>query len=335
MRISDQFSLGRSQGELDFVDVQVDRDTPLFVDPAALRHIQGTWTHSCIALIQDFFQTVIDAIRDGRRSDALTHLRGLREPNETRLGLPSGTPRGRTLGPESAEHIYGALERSEATRTGLLSHLEDTALLVRGVGPDIVSDIATNLMRRPLIEYTQRMARQYSIPLEAGVTSGHLWDVDTHAWREGALIDLPIAAQRRLLLVPKAVVRSHPEYDADEYLKNFILPILEAREIAAGTELVRTIKYNGALRVYKNGHQTASRQLLKVKRNVSHIHNVLYYVDRQIYEEARLPSPRVRAQSERRRDQRVDRGCGGGRGRARGARLRFLARYVLDRLLSP
>ena len=35
-----------------------------------------------------------------------------------------------------------------------------------------------------------------------------------------------------------------------------------------------------------------------------------------------------------RRDQRVDRGCGGGRGRARGARLRFLARDVLDRLLS-
>lgn len=134
MRVSEHYGLSLSQGELDFVDVEIRGDTPLFLDPAALRQMRGEWAHECIALIQDFFQTVIDAIRSGHKAHAIELISGLCEPNETRLGLSSGVPRGRALGPGSAEITWDALQRSEATRTGLLMHLEDTALLVRGVG---------------------------------------------------------------------------------------------------------------------------------------------------------------------------------------------------------
>lgn len=249
MRISQAFGLSYSQGELDFVDVRVDGDTAVFVDPAALRHIQGEWAQEGIALIQDFFQTVIEAIHEGRRTDAISLLSGLREPNETRLGLSSGRPRGRALGPGSAADVWEALDRSEATRTGLLQHLEDTALLVRGIGPDIVSDIATNLVRDPLIRYTAGMAEYYGIPLTQGVVSGPLWDPATHAWSEGRLVALPVASEERILLVPKSIVRRRTEYDTDEYLRKFIFPVLEDREIRADTALVRTIKYNGSKKV--------------------------------------------------------------------------------------
>ena len=182
MRISEQFSLQRTQGELDFVDVDVAGDTPLFVDPAALRQLPGDWAREGVALVQDFFQTVIDAIKVDDDQRAIRLLAGLREPNETHLGLSKGKSRGRALGPGSAEDIWEALERSEATRTGLLIHLEDTALLVRGVGPDIVSDITTNLIREPLIEYTVRMASYYGIPLTNGLASGPLWHPGTSDW---------------------------------------------------------------------------------------------------------------------------------------------------------
>jgi hypothetical protein len=251
LRVSEHYNLGKTQGELDFVDVKVDRDTSLYVDPAALRRLPGTWAHEGIALVQDFFQAVIDAIAAGDQDRALTLLRGLREPNETRLGLSSGKPRGRALGPDSAEDIYEALARSEATRTGLLSHLEDTVLLVRGIGPDIVSDITTNLIRGPLLAYTEDTAAQNEITLESGVASGPLWDPDEGRWYEGRLVRLPIADDRALLLVPKAIVRRHIDYDSDEYLHNFILPVLEERELSANSELVRTIKYNNSKKVAK------------------------------------------------------------------------------------
>lgn len=249
MRVSDIFRLERSQGELDFVDVDVATDTRLFVDPAALRQIAGDWASDCIALIQDFFQTVIDAIRSADHDTAIELLRGLQEPNETHLGLSRGRSRGRTLGPESAERIWEALNRSEATRTGLLAHLEDTALLVGGIGPDIVSDIATNLSRGPLVSYTQGMADYYGVTLTPGVATGRLWDPGTHQWTPGTFAPLPLADNERLLLVPKSIVRAHLDYDTDEYLRNFILPQLEHREIAAATELVRTVKYSGRKKV--------------------------------------------------------------------------------------
>jgi hypothetical protein len=42
-RVSQYFKLGLPQAALDFVDVDVRRDTPLFVDPAALLIISSEW----------------------------------------------------------------------------------------------------------------------------------------------------------------------------------------------------------------------------------------------------------------------------------------------------
>ena len=211
----------------------------------------GEWATDCVALIQNFFQAVIDAIRGDDDDRAISLLRGLQEPNETHLGLSRGRSRGRALGPDSAADIWEALNESEATRTGLLAHLEDTALLVHGIGPDIVSDIATNLIRAPLVEYTQSMSSYYGIPLTQGVATGRLWDPAAEDWTPGRIAPLPLAGNQRLLLIPKSIVRFQLDYDRDEYLSNFILPQLEHREIAANTELVRTIKYNGHKKVTK------------------------------------------------------------------------------------
>ncbi|HEY0388417.1 MAG TPA: hypothetical protein VGC71_08245 [Gaiellales bacterium] len=54
------------------------------------------------------------------------------------------------------------LEASEAVQTVMLEDLEDSILLVRGIGYDIVSDITTNVIREPLIRYTELACRQLS-----------------------------------------------------------------------------------------------------------------------------------------------------------------------------
>src|SRR4051812_45873486 len=102
MRVSQYYKLKRTQAELDFVDVDIRGDTPLFLDPTAIRNLSSDWAHESIAYIQDFFTTVLDSISAGRNNEARRLLRGLREPNETHLGLSSGRSRGRALGPDSA-----------------------------------------------------------------------------------------------------------------------------------------------------------------------------------------------------------------------------------------
>jgi hypothetical protein len=69
-----------------------------------------------------------------------------------------------------------------------------------------VSDIATNLTRGPLIVYTQEKARYYGIRLTPGITSGPLWNPETHQFGS-RFVELPVTSVGKLLVVPKIIVR--------------------------------------------------------------------------------------------------------------------------------
>ena len=247
MRVSEYFNLRREQPTLDFVDVDVHDDVRIFLDPHALRLLPSTWGAECASLVENFFRTVIAAIKANDHATALRLLGNLREPNETHLGLSKGRSRGRALGEFSAQDVWKALQKSEAVRTGLIDDLEDTILMVEGIDRDIISDITTNLIREPLIHYTQDACRAYGIPMEAEVDSGPLWNPNTGSWNH-AFVELPTIEGMRLLLVPKAIVRRRMNYDAGEYYRHYILEELQQQELRANSSLVKLAR-DGSKRV--------------------------------------------------------------------------------------
>jgi hypothetical protein len=248
MRVSEYYGLGVGQAALDFVDVDIEGDDPLFVDPRALRLSDGAWASDCVSLIQVFFDAVVAAIREGNNDQAIALLASLREPNETHLGLSSGRARGMALGPGTAELIWRALSQSEAIQTGLIADLEETALMIPGIAYDRISDITTNLIRGPLIDYTQVMCEQHAIPTE-DQDSGPLWDAENEQWFS-KMVKLPRTPSGRLLLIPKFIVRHGLYMNYGEYFHHYVLTHLQDAEISAGTELVRTLK-DGRKRVTK------------------------------------------------------------------------------------
>jgi hypothetical protein len=116
MRVSEHYGLGRTQASLDFVDVDIVADTPVFISPKALTMLPSEFGDECVHLVQDFFRTVLEFIRSGRNDQAERLLRELREPNETRLGLSRGRARGHALGSESAHDVWEALKLSVKAR---------------------------------------------------------------------------------------------------------------------------------------------------------------------------------------------------------------------------
>jgi hypothetical protein len=269
MRLSEHYRLQRTQPTLDFVDVDMRSDVPVFIDPRALLLLPSSWGDECVALIQSFFRTVLEHIQADENDKARLLLEQLHEPNETHLGLSRGESRGRGLGHRSAADVWQALVRSEAAKSGLLEDLEDTILMVEGISSDIISDMTTNIIRPALIEYTQTMARFYGIPLIPDVASGPLWDPSPREWYED-YIQLPVTSAGKVLLVPKAIVRQKTEYDPDEYYRHYILTHLQKVEIEANTSLVRLLR-NGHPRVtkkdleqkYGRGKQVIVRETLK------------------------------------------------------------------------
>lgn len=249
MRVSDHFNLNRTQPTLDFVDVDIFGDLKVFVDPKALRLLPSQWGTECVSLVQDFFRTVMRHIRNNRDDEAQKLLSSLHEPNEVHLGLSEDRAQGRALGDGSAVNVWNSLRQSEAARTGLLEDLEDTILMVEGVSSDIVSDMIINIIREPLINYTESVAQLYGIPLTPDVASGSLWDPASHSWHQ-QFVPLPMTPYGKLILVPKAIIRRRMLYDLQEYYNHYILVELQEQELNANSELVQLLR-NGSRRVTK------------------------------------------------------------------------------------
>lgn len=224
-------------------------DTPLFVDPRAIRLLPTEWGNECVTLLQNFFHTVILEIKNRQDEKAKRLLNGLHEPNETHLGMSRKKAKGRGMGGELSNDVWEMLSESRAAKSGLLTDLEDAALMVEGIDKDIISDIAINIIREPLIRFTQQVCNEYGITLEPGVDSGPIWDRSTNTWTSH-LVSLPITDYGKLLLVPKSIVRYHLDYEREEYLRQYILTHLQGVELNAKTELVQLLK-NGNVRVTK------------------------------------------------------------------------------------
>lgn len=204
-RFSNHFHIGKKQAELDFVDILLDTDIRLYIDPFALSVEEDEWSKRCNNLIVGFFQDVVDSIRGQNLDRAKILLSNLHEPNETRLGQSSRKPRGRGVGGKQARDLYGAIAKSKAVETGLLTDLSDCELFIDGIGHDKISDIATNVIRRELIEFTKEQCRKWGVPMQFSPT-GPWWDAERKHWRS-TYDYLPVYLGYPLILVPKRAVR--------------------------------------------------------------------------------------------------------------------------------
>jgi hypothetical protein len=243
-RVSTYYRLGLEQSSLEFLDVVLEGDTRLFVDPRAFLALRTGWADECVELIRDFFDEVIQAMHAGDDDRARVLLSGLSEPNETRLGLSVGEPRGKGVGSILAESLFESLKTSEAVKTGLIENLEDTALLVEGIASDRISDITSNIVREKLIEFTVRMASKYGMPLKEDIDSGALWNRESGEW-ENRATKMLYPQSRPLILVPRAVVRWKLDFDPGEYYRYHVLRFLRDRELAKGNSPLATVIKTG------------------------------------------------------------------------------------------
>lgn len=250
MQISKYYELGRNQSQLDFVDIKLNTDIPVFLDPTAIKSLDSPWGNELASLLQSFFEEVLVNIKGGRHSVAQALLASLSERNEFHLGFSKGKSQGHAFGAKSAEVVWGALFSSNASLTGLLEDLEDTCLLIDGIGPDMISDAVSNILRGPLIKYTQDMCTYYGIPMSSGVESGPIWNAVKGKW-ENAFVQLPVAGEfGKVILVPKLLVRQKLSYRVDEYYRHYLLPEMQRSELKARTPLVEVLK-DGSERVTK------------------------------------------------------------------------------------
>lgn len=241
MKISEHFNLGKSQYELDFVDIDTDEDIPLFLDPYYISKCDFPFAQKAYASIRSYFEYLLALLRAENYEKAEDIFSYLGETNDICFGLSEGKPRGHGMGPSDTPRIFANLIKSGAVKTGYMEDIEDFRLFVPNVDKDKVSDMTANIIKKHLLDYTEEQCKLNNITLMDDIPSGYYWSAETRRW-ENRYVRRLVVDEHPILLVPKRIASYKVLYVPSEYKQHFVLNFLQEEHMSSHTGLVR--QYN-------------------------------------------------------------------------------------------
>lgn len=200
----------------EFVDVCLDKDNQVFIDPALLELAQDPWGKRANDCLQSYFDELFLLMKRGKEQDILCHGG---EQNATKLGYGSTGVNGKG---KTQNGLYVALKglKSLLSQIPTISKPTDIPVLVEGFAEDCMSDLITNILYDLLNEFTASQMEKYGIPSNAKA-SYWTWSSVTKEWivveRDSWLYN-----GREVLMVPKWIVRSNYLFKAHQYLYSII-----------------------------------------------------------------------------------------------------------------
>lgn len=236
-KFSNYFGLPYNQAQLDFFDCNPTEDRPLYVDPLAISKLTDRWGLRCNEYIDSFFESLLDAVKNGdvARKTALTSHFG--EPGDTYIGVSSGVPQGKGVGARQARQIVSAIEQSKAAQTGVLSDLYEIPLFIENIGRDKISDLTTNIIRDVLYEYTEQQCILHGVPMEQ-MAAPHHWNIVQEEWETDFRMR-PVIAGNPILLIPKRLLRHTVILTGRSFYNSGMTDFLKADELQQMTPLVQ------------------------------------------------------------------------------------------------
>lgn len=218
-----------SQYEVDFVIPRVGIDLPLGIDPFLLFKSRDPQFRQLHVSLLKAFNAAILAVRNNDLSRA-RYLFSFPEVSAIGMGYTHKGKRGSGVGSYLANLILQTLAGSPSLTERGVRHVEEMQLLSAGIGPDRISDITANVLKRFLIDYTQRQCTIWGIPMKACVPVSHIYDESKLAW-EDSYEDLPVSAidGSEILLVPRRLVRALPWINYDDFMRTEFSAYLAAR----------------------------------------------------------------------------------------------------------
>jgi hypothetical protein len=215
----EHFGLSFTQAEVDFVVPDLSADLPLSIDPFLLYKSRDQSLRALHGRLLSVFNRAIARFREGD-VDELDRLIDFPEVNEIGFGYSEGKIKGLGLGHYLNRLLAETLAASPALQERGVRHVEELQLVSIGVGPDRVSDIAANALKSFHVDYTQRQAQLWDIPLAPQMPLHHLLDFDDWTWGDD-YADLPRnpVSGLAILLVPRRIVRLLPWINYDDYVR--------------------------------------------------------------------------------------------------------------------
>lgn len=250
MRISEIWELEVSPFELDFIDVDLDNDYSLYIDPFLIANQNSQWAIQTDKVIKSFFDEFKNAMISLDYEKARALFLYMSEPKENCLGMSTkGTTNGRGVGELNTQKILEKIIESSAIENNLVSNIEDICIFVEDIDKDKISDMVTNIIRKKLIEYTKQQCEYWGIKLTHADTLPY-WKPETREWVYSK-DDLLVIEGREILLIPKSIVSPMKMYEMSKYRWHFVLEDERNFHLQRRSALVKMRRLkNGAIKYY-------------------------------------------------------------------------------------
>jgi len=224
MRFTEQHKIDRP-GDADWFDLNVEMDSPLYVDPFLIFDDSDPFWSAGHDEIHDFFDAALDLLTKAGGNQESMHWKKAEyflqfpEPKEFALGLAMGHPEGAGIGPELAHMMCEELEffreRGRGSADPLLAMI---AVIVPGLGVDRISDMVCNVLKARFIGYTQEVCRTLAVAMKPVPVRNVSWATQGYRWRSER-VDLPESPvfAGGTLLVPQRFLKDIPRVTADGF----------------------------------------------------------------------------------------------------------------------
>lgn len=219
------------QGHQDiaFVDIPVDTDVKLFLDPSLIEAGKDSFSEWCATGVSSFFGAVFQACADRNINALRALLAHSAEPNESHLGLSMRKSQGRGASEEILFPIFEGLIAQGAFVKGTITSPNDICVLAPNFDQDRMSDLLTNILRNQLFEFTIAQCEKHNIPLD-GIRQGYCWEESSGIWMPRRW-NCPTAYGRPVLLVPKEFVVCNYHMGVDSYISQYLLTYLQRQHL--------------------------------------------------------------------------------------------------------
>lgn len=238
-RLIDYYNIPITQEEVSFAIPFLDEDIPLYLDPFLLWKSPSQQDNALHFALLNSLNQLGFLVKKNREAEAAKTLILLSECSEA--GLGSGiTKRGLKISEKTALEVLSLFKSVPQIRDCGFTHLEEIQLLVNNISKDRISDIACNLLKSFLIDFTQDECSKYNIPMRSfsnlQVYSTKTYKLETEA------IELPYSPDSNdaIIFIPKRWLRYSPWINYDEYFDKAYVK----QEDDCLNEKVRVLDYN-------------------------------------------------------------------------------------------
>lgn len=222
-RFSERFGVTPTSAD-DWFDVMLPSDTKLFVDPFRIyAEDTGIWAGAHDELV-DFFNLVLELMAEAKLDPKSQHWQAAAdllmfpEPVEFCLGYAEGSEGGRGTAKRRRQEMLRA--GAIAINAGMdhLSHFEEMTLFQGRVGPDLISDVACNVLKQRFIQYTREVCERHAVETQTVRVKHSSWSRQYRRW-DNATAELPYNPWTKagVLLVPHRFLRQLPSIEGDGF----------------------------------------------------------------------------------------------------------------------